>query len=524
MFVCLCKKEFSQRQNLYAHQLICDTYMAVNHVCACGKTCINAQELSKHQETCKQNVTVPQQLECQLTQLINNNPISVIPNEHYGLLISKIKEKFNDDEQHQFIQSFYGYLKYNQRTDFIINLDDVWEWLGFTRFDSAKRVIDKHFELNKDYLILTPQTCGARNGHGGNNKEIIMMSIYTFKRVCMKAGTSKSSSIHEYYIKLEEVLQETLHEALTSMHKQIETTSQTTREKTILEQFPENVQCVYYGSIDNLSNTGEKLIKFGNSNNLKERVEVHKKTYSNFKLINAFKVRNKLQIENAIKNNKEFNDRRRDLVINNQNRVELLAVDNITYDYIDKLIKTIISCSECTPANFKKLLDENNVISNKLLLSQEEVARLRVENVKVLRRYNALLRRAKMKDEEVELLVNEYDTGLTPEPIVETAPTNVFINNNPDSDNEREDKPKTIVIIKKKPFRAKDGYYHIDGVKYNECIGTREEVMSGIAYKTSGGLTKNKLLVNKEGKIVSAVKFLQEKAYNRFEVFGVNKK
>lgn len=523
MFVCLCKKEFSQRQNYNRHALECDTFMAANHVCACGKTCINSQELLKHKEACNKNATVPQQLECQLTQLINNNPISIIPNEHYGLLISKIKEKFNDDEQHQFIQSFYGYLKYNQRTDFIINLDDVWEWLGFTRYDNAKAVIVRNFELNKDYLKLAPEPSGARNGHGGNNKETIMMSIYTFKRVCMKAGTSKSASIHEYYIKLEEVLQETLHEALTSMHKQIETATQTTREKTILEQFPENVQCVYYGSIDNLSNNGEKLIKFGNSNNLKERVEVHKKTYSNFKLINAFKVRNKLQIENAIKNNKEFNERRRDLVINNQNRVELLAVDNITYEYIDKLIKTIISCSECTPANFKKLLDENNLINNKLLLSQEEVGRLRVENVKLLRRYNALLRKAKMKDEEVELLVNEYDIGYTPEPVIET-PQTYPVNNNLDSDNENDDKPKTVVIIKKKPFRAKDGYYHIDGVKYSQCFGTREEVISGIAYKTTGGLTKNKLLINKQGKVVSAVKFLQEKAYDRFGVFGVNKK
>ena len=108
MFVCLCKKEFSQRQNYNRHTLECDTFMAANHVCACGKTCINSQELLKHKEACNKNATVPQQLECQLTQLINNNPISVIPNEHYGLLISKIKEKFN----HCFISFFPCHLKW----------------------------------------------------------------------------------------------------------------------------------------------------------------------------------------------------------------------------------------------------------------------------------------------------------------------------------------------------------------------------------------------------------------------------
>ena len=73
------------------------------------------------------------------------------------------------------------------------------------------------------------------------------------------------------------------------------------KEKTILDHFPNNTQCIYYGTIDNLSKNGEKLIKFGNSNNLKNRIYSHKHTYTNFCLVNAFKVENKLQIENAFK-------------------------------------------------------------------------------------------------------------------------------------------------------------------------------------------------------------------------------
>ena len=33
------------------------------------------------------------------------------------------------------------------------------------------------------------------------------------------------------------------------------------REKTILEQYKNNIQCVYYGQISNVSETGEKLVK-----------------------------------------------------------------------------------------------------------------------------------------------------------------------------------------------------------------------------------------------------------------------
>jgi prophage antirepressor-like protein len=38
------------------------------------------------------------------------------------------------------------------------------------------------------------------------------------------------------------------------------------REKTLIDNFPSNVQCVYYGTIENKSDNGERLIKFGNSN------------------------------------------------------------------------------------------------------------------------------------------------------------------------------------------------------------------------------------------------------------------
>ena len=60
------------------------------------------------------------------------------------------------------------------------------------------------------------------------------------------------------------------------------------REKTLIEHFPSNVQCVYYGTIENKSYNDERLIKFGNSNSLRNRIYNHKKTYNNFCLINAF--------------------------------------------------------------------------------------------------------------------------------------------------------------------------------------------------------------------------------------------
>ena len=40
--------------------------------------------------------------------------------------------------------------------------------------------------------------------------------------------------------------------------------------------------CVYIGTIENISEKEEKLIKFGSTNNLHQRILNHKKDYNNF--------------------------------------------------------------------------------------------------------------------------------------------------------------------------------------------------------------------------------------------------
>jgi phage anti-repressor protein len=62
-----------------------------------------------------------------------------------------------------------------------------------------------------DYKSALPNW-GERKNEGGFNKETITMNIETFKSLCMLAGTSKSKKIRQYYLKLEELLQETLQE------------------------------------------------------------------------------------------------------------------------------------------------------------------------------------------------------------------------------------------------------------------------------------------------------------------------
>jgi hypothetical protein len=446
-----------------------------------------------------------------IVDLIENNPITKLSTTYQNKLLTKIKTKFTENEQQIFVASFYGFLNYDSKTDFVIDLDDVWKWVGFSNKAHSKHLLEKNFIIDKDYKLLLTKP-GEQRMHikGGHNKEIIMLNIATFKKFCLKAGTKKADEIHDYYIKLEETLQEVVHEESTELKLQLEKTNmeleksektrEKIREKTLLEQFGSNVQCVYYGVIDDLSDASEPLIKFGNSNNLRNRVLNHKETYANFRLVNAFKVENKMQIENAIKEHPMFVERRRTITLKNKKYIELLNANELSFPTLDKTIKDIIMQTECNIVNYMKLMEENKRLKKQLETQDEmnnvnELVLLRAEN-KHLKMENLKLQKGNKKG-----LCNP-DVSATAATVSETEVENY-----------------SIIMNKLKihnHVKSNDGLYHIDGNTYEILRGTREEVWNGKSYQTTGGVPKSGLIVNKAGKIVSKTKSIEGLKINRF--------
>lgn len=76
----------------------------------------------------------------------------------------------------------------------------------------------------------------------------------------------------------------------------------------------------------------------------------------------------------------------------------------------------------------------------------------------------------------------------------------------------------------KRPVRAEDGTYTVKGKKYKELFGSREQVNNGTAYKTKAGLTKDDILMNKWGRLVSAKKYKTAKKEMRLEKHGYSAK
>ena len=231
-----------------------------------------------------------------IVNFIENNPNSKLTDTYNNRLLGKIKDQFSESEQQIYVTSFYCYLNYNQTTDFVVDLDNIWRFLGFSTKQNAKTVLTKNFIENNDYKISLMQPHKRPiEVKGGQNKETILMNIDTFKKICMMAGTKKAKEIHNYYIKLENILHEVIKEDSEEMTAKFEKlqnknaelenkTSELENQNIALKKTNEidkhtmlcneydKKQLVYVIKLETL-NDGKFIVKIGESQDIKQRCQ-----------------------------------------------------------------------------------------------------------------------------------------------------------------------------------------------------------------------------------------------------------
>jgi len=260
-----------------------------------------------------------------IVNLIESNPITKFSGDYQSKLIEKVKNKFTEYEQQIFLASFYCYLKYDYKNDYVIDLDNIWQWLGFSQKVNAKMLLEKQFIINLDYTksLLSHQK-QPTNAKGGHNKETFMLNVKTFKLFCIKAGTKKADEIHEYFIKLEEILQEILMEESNELKLQLEQQKTKTkflvdkkqlefetkleiqkvleREKILLNEYASLGPIVYIIKVKTLEN-GQYIIKIGESRKgIQNRYTEHKNKYEECLLLDCFSVQNSKDFESFVHN------------------------------------------------------------------------------------------------------------------------------------------------------------------------------------------------------------------------------
>jgi len=321
-----------------------------------------------------------------IVKLIECNPNTKFSGNYQSKLVEKVEQHFNNYEQQMFLSSFYCYLNYNSN-DFVIDLDNIWKWLGFNQKSNAKRLLEKLFIINKDYhLLLLPKeeqnNIAAQVGEekkdtrGGHNKEIVMLNINTFKKFCLKAGTKKADEIHNYFIKLEEILQEIMKEESDELKNQLlQFEDQKTkeldqklaqqkiieREKILLNEYATIGSIFYIIKVKTLEN-GQYIIKVGESRRgITARYIEHKHKYEECLLLDCFTVNKSKDFETFIKDHESVRGNRVNSLKGHETELELFLIGkNISY-------QTLL-----------------NIISNNIkYFNDNEIGRLELENEKL---------------------------------------------------------------------------------------------------------------------------------------------
>jgi hypothetical protein len=286
-----------------------------------------------------------------IVNLIESNPITKLNGDYQSKLIEKIKNNFTNYEQQLFLSSFYCYLKYDTKNDFVIDLDNVWKWLDFGQKDSAKRVLEKNFLINKDYKIFAPQVVGAKKDtRGGHNKEIIMLNIETFKRFCLKAGTKKADDVHEYFIKLENIMFEITNEECNELKEQLLKLEnknkeklikqkELEREKYLLKQFSTSGPLVYIIKVKTFEDK-TYIVKIGESRiGVQNRYTEHKSKYEECLLLDCFNVDKSKEFETFLHHHTNIYQTKVNNLQNHENENELFLIGKeLTYCQLLKII------------------------------------------------------------------------------------------------------------------------------------------------------------------------------------------
>ena len=386
-----------------------------------------------------------------IIELIEHNPITKLSDTYNLKLLTKIKSSFSGQEQQLFVSSFYCYLNCN-KTEFVVDLDHVWTWLGFSQKIRAKEVLERHFAIDIDYKSFAPPIGGAKDTRvfarsieraknddekrGGHNYKKIMLTIKCFKSLCLKAQTKKAGEIHEYYMKLEEVLHEVMEEEaiefktqLTQKTEQLEqkiaelkAIPEQEKHKLIMKQYGTiNGSLVYVARIKTFED-GTYIIKIGESRRgVRNRHNEFKQKYGlQVIFLDAFLVNNSAGFEKFLHTHDQIRPNKVTNLKGHETENELFLIgQNLSYQIVVQLIDANISSFEYSFAEYEKLKAENERLhleiemlkAGKPIVSYEsDIKELIALNKTLITKVSALEEYNQLKKVEPAKTMTKFDT------------------------------------------------------------------------------------------------------------------
>lgn len=160
-------------------------------------------------------------------------------------LFDMLMQEFSTDEDHKmFIANFKFCLLHDRQKDFIIDLDDVYSYIGFINKATAKRSLESSFIHNTEYISTDSEPINKvllnfqveqkeKDNRGGHNKQTILMTPDTFRDLCLQARTEQGKKIRQFYMKMIDITYKYIQSKSTTKIKELEDQLQS---KSLLRQ------------------------------------------------------------------------------------------------------------------------------------------------------------------------------------------------------------------------------------------------------------------------------------------------
>ncbi|MEH1789864.1 MAG: hypothetical protein V7L23_30965 [Nostoc sp.] len=89
---------------------------------------------------------------------------------------------------------------YQSNEPFPIDLDDAWQWLGYSSKQRAEEKLKLNFYKDIDFSLK-----GIKSPNGGRPRNCIVLTVDCFKSFAMMAGTEQGKTIRKYFLECERI-------------------------------------------------------------------------------------------------------------------------------------------------------------------------------------------------------------------------------------------------------------------------------------------------------------------------------
>lgn len=315
------------------------------------------------------------------------------------------------EEKNIYFEHYAWHLNHNPEKDFVVDLDLYWEKMGYASKQKATDMIEKYFEIGKEYSNqkyeetgLTLKLSELLPRHGGRNIKKFYLTVNGFKQLCMLANTKEAKLIRLYYVKMENILHEY---NKYQNQKMLQKENALGKEQALLELHDNKTvnYLIIIGEDVKIEGhelqPGEQLAKIGESHKLVKRVmKDHKREIGGNEdygctLTYVIDTTNSKQLEADFK--KELSNRMITVRINGKLQTEILLFDK------HFTLKDAVSIWE--RLNEKFITKERYTHDEKMM--EFELKKFEIEQTTIQKEMEMKIRLAELDVEKVKIQMNQ---------------------------------------------------------------------------------------------------------------------